>query len=236
MSILTDPAYIVPPVPDASRGVAWLRASVARFSSGDAHRRRRALAVALLATIPPDTLADHFAAEAALAARAEGAATAEGAALVEGAADAGGGSGAPHPVAVLARALGIEVPVEWVEEVAQGYQPGTGDQGRADLAVERLVGRLGGVYDEATAARIGVLVQACQATVALIDRSTNASVDDVLRDDPPAPATKRLAPNGEIVWVPLSGDLAFGAGPHACPGRAHALALVRAATARSHAD
>ncbi|GAA0233809.1 hypothetical protein [Cryptosporangium japonicum] len=192
MSILTDPRYVVPPVPDAPRGVAWLRASVARFSSGETHRRRRALVVALLDTVPPDSLR--------------------------------GRTG--HPVAVLARALDLDAPVEWVADVAQAYQPGTGDEARADDATDRLVRRLGGAYDEATAARIGLLVQACQATLHLVDRTRTTPLDVVLRDDPPAPSTKRLAPNGEIVRVPLAGDLAFGAGPHACPGRAHALALA----------
>ncbi|WP_035853448.1 hypothetical protein [Cryptosporangium arvum] len=195
MSILTDPAYRVPPVPDASRGVAWLRASVARFSSGEAHRRRRALVVALLDTVPPESLR--------------------------------GATG--HPVAVLARALELDVPVEWVADVAQAYQPGTGDETRADDATDRLVARLGGAYDEATAARIGLLVQACAATVHLAERARTAPLDVVLRDDPPAPATRRLAPDGTIVRVPLAGDLAFGAGPHACPGRPHALALASGA-------
>lgn len=212
-AVLTDPAYLVPPVPEADRGVAWLRASVARFSSGAAHRRRRALVVALLATVPPESLA---------APRDPG---------VVGCAEASGRGMDGHPVAVLARALGLDAPVELVADVAQAYQPGTGDEARADAAVERLVDRLGG-HDEATAARIGLLVQACQATADLIERSHNASIDDVLRDDPPAPATKRLTPTGELVRVPLSGDLAFGAGAHACPGRDHALALARAAHTR----
>ena len=49
--VLTDPAYDVPGVPDAPAGVAWLRASVPRFSTGATHERRRALAVAELAKL-----------------------------------------------------------------------------------------------------------------------------------------------------------------------------------------
>lgn len=49
--VLSDPAYVVPPVPAGERGVAWLRANVARFSEGEAHRRRRALAISLLSTV-----------------------------------------------------------------------------------------------------------------------------------------------------------------------------------------
>lgn len=115
-----------------------------------------------------------------------------------------------------------------VEDVAQAYQPGAGDDGRADPAVERLVAIFGGERDERTAARIGLLVQACAATVALIERTRHRPVEEVLRDDPPVPFTKRQRiDGGEIVVVPLAGGLAFGAGPRACPGKAHALALAQ---------
>ncbi|GIG91469.1 cytochrome P450 family protein [Plantactinospora endophytica] len=210
LAVLTDPAFVVPPVPSGETGVAWLRATVGRFSTGEAHRRRRALSVAVLAAIPPESLRN--------------------------AADP-----TAHPVAVLARAMGIDDPVvELVRDVAQAYQPGTGDADRADAAVDRLVAVLGGGFDEPTAARIGVLVQACEATATLIERARCRPVDDVLRNEPPVPATRRqaLVPTtvggvtvqaGEVVRVGLDGELAFGAGPRRCPGRAHALALVEAA-------
>ncbi|TQS46242.1 hypothetical protein FL583_06420 [Cryptosporangium phraense] len=208
--MLTSPTFAVPGVPPGDRGVGWLRASVARFSSGEPHRRRRALVVDLLATVPPDALRSTESDD--------------------------------HPVATLARALGLDVPVALVADVAQAYQPGTGDEPRADAAVDRLVDILGGDHDEATAARIGLLVQACQATTTLIERARTRPIDDVLRDDPPAPTTKRVALTptrlgdltvdaGEVVLVALADGLAFGAGEHRCPGRAHALALAhRAAT------
>ncbi|SHN47711.1 hypothetical protein [Cryptosporangium aurantiacum] len=194
-SVLTDPAFVVPPVPPATGGVAWLRATVARFSTGEDHARRRALAVGMLAAVPPDSLRGAY---------------------------------RGHPVDVLARALGIAAPVvELVDYVAQAYQPGTGDETRADAALPRLVEACGGAYDETTAARIGLLVQACRATADLIDRSRTAPVEEVLQNRPPVPMTKRQAlVGGDLVSVPLAGDLAFGAGPHRCPGRAHALALV----------
>ena len=44
------------PVPQPAPTVAWLRAMVARFSSGPDHQRRRALAVAELAKIDPAEL------------------------------------------------------------------------------------------------------------------------------------------------------------------------------------
>jgi hypothetical protein len=54
--VLLDPAYVVPSVPSAMSGVAWLRANVARFSEGSEHFRRRAIVDALLAPIDPDRL------------------------------------------------------------------------------------------------------------------------------------------------------------------------------------
>jgi cytochrome P450 len=203
LAVLHDPDFVVPPVPAASAGIAWLRATVGRFSTGEAHRRRRALSVAILDAIPPESLRT-------------------------------GGD----PVAVLARAVGADASVAGpVREVAQAYQPGTGDEARADAAVEHLVAVFGGRHDEPTAARIGVLTQACAATTALIEKARHRPVAEVLRDDPPVPATKRQASHpttvdgvpveaGDVVLVRLAGDLAFGAGPRRCPGRTHALALV----------
>src|SRR4051794_14395516 len=50
-AILTDPAYLVPPVAPAGPvgTMAWLRGTVSRFSEGAEHARRRALAEARLA-------------------------------------------------------------------------------------------------------------------------------------------------------------------------------------------
>jgi hypothetical protein len=132
--------------------------------------------------------------------------------------------------------------VNLVREIAQAYQPDTGDETRADAAVDRLVAIFGGVPDEPTAARIGVLVQACDATATLIERARHRPVEDVLRDDPPVPATRRQAvvtttvgdvivEAREVVRVSLADGLAFGAGLRRCPGRAHALALVEGALA-----
>ena len=209
-AVLNDPGFVVPPVPPGASGITWLRATVGRFSSGADHVRRRALSVAVIDSIPLESLRHN---------------------------------GVRHPVAALAEALGISVDVVGhVRDVAQAYQPGTGDERRADAAVACLVALFGGKFDEAAAARIGVLVQACDATATLIDRARHASVADVLRDQPPVRATKRQALTrttfdditveaGEVVQIPLAGELAFGAGPRRCPGRAHALALVELALA-----
>ncbi|MEU4241384.1 hypothetical protein [Actinoplanes sp. NPDC026619] len=211
LTVLTDPTFVVPPVPSlpplpaGARGIAWLRASVGRFSTGPDHERRRALAVKIIDRVPPAELRR---------------------------------SNDEHPVAALARAMGIGAVVDLVREIAQAYRPGTGDEPRADAAVESLIVALSGGHDEETAARIGVLVQACDATAALIDRLRDRPLAEVLRDDPPVPFTKRQATvattfaggavvgAGEEVAVALNGELAFGAGPRRCPGRAHAMALA----------
>ncbi|HEY8302397.1 MAG TPA: hypothetical protein VIG48_10885 [Jatrophihabitans sp.] len=183
MDVLDDPAFVVPPVPDAPTGVAWLRSHVARFSEGDDHRRRRALAESLLGRVRPDDL------------RRPG-----------------------DPTATLAAAFGL--PQDVVGDVAlvgASYQPHLAVTAEADAAVGRLVSAAGGQWDEASAALIGLLVQAHEATRALIAGRT-----------PPVPFTRRISPSGDEVQVDLS-DHPFGAGRHACPGREHALALAEAA-------
>jgi hypothetical protein len=194
-TVLADPAFLVPPAPEGSAdGVAWLRASVARFSNGAVHRRRRALAVAELAAVDPE----------ALRLRAS--------------------EGARNAVEVLAEALGLPAGVvDDVAVVAKSYQLHNPITPEADRAVGRLVEACGGVADEATANRIGLLVQACDATNALVANIVSG------RTGPPVPKTRRLAPNGTIVEVDLTEE-PFGVGPHACPGRAHALALAAGLT------
>jgi hypothetical protein len=135
-----------------------------------------------------------------------------------------------HPVARLSQKLGVadadlEAVTGDVRVAAAAYQ--TGDTA-ADDAVERLVAVFGGVHDERTAAHLALLVQACDATAALIERARDRAVASVLQDEPPVPATRRVGPDGEVVLVALRGA-PFGAGPRACPGRAHALALVEGA-------
>ncbi|MEV4517785.1 hypothetical protein AB0K00_53600 [Dactylosporangium sp. NPDC049525] len=213
LAVLHDPGFVVPPVPAATHGVAWLRATVGRFSDGESHTRRRALSEALLSTVDPKAL------------RA-----------------AASSSPHAHPVQHLAAALGLDSSagtIDAVRVVAAAYQPGTGDETAADVAVRTLVDTFGGTPDESTAARIGLLVQACDATATLIDRARAAGLEAALRDTPPVPATKRLATRptalgntrveaGEVVRVSLHG-IPFGAGPRSCPGRTHALALAEGA-------
>jgi hypothetical protein len=199
--LLTDPDYEVPTTTASGPpgGINWLRATVARFSTGDTHHRRRALTVDLLNTVDPATL------------RAQSAA-------------------ALSPVEILAEALGLAVSPADVATVAAAYHPHLPAGPEHDAAVAALVDACGGVPDEPTAARIGLLVQAHAATTALIHNargraeSADDAVERALAEDPPVRITRRVHA-GETVEIDIS-DLPFGAGPHACPGRDHAIALA----------
>lgn len=181
---------VPPPGPPGPFGtMAWLRATVSRFAEGETHARRRALIEARLAALDPAALR--------AAARTH--------------------EGVPReyvPVAVLAAATGVEGDVvDDVRTVAAAYQPGTDAPG-ADEALQRLLDRLPPGDDEAVAQHVALLVQACEATAALIRG-----------DDPPVPSTKRLDPDGNVLVISLEGR-PFGEGRRACPARAHALALA----------
>lgn len=131
------------------------------------------------------------------------------------------------PVANLAEALGVAADAALAADVAcvaRSYQPHAPQHPEADDAVGRLVERCGGGWDERTAALIGVLVQACDATQAMIDGI-----------DPPVPHTRRVAPDGTVVLVDLA-DAPFGAGRHRCPGQEIALAMVEGAHASRRLD
>jgi 2-methylisocitrate lyase-like PEP mutase family enzyme len=128
-----------------------------------------------------------------------------------------------NPVAKLAHELGLPRGVVCdVAVVARAYQPHTPITAQADQAVARLVAACGGIWDEATANRIGLLIQACDATNALIAGK-----------NPPVPVTRRVAPDGTTIEISLA-DVPFGLGRHACPGRPHAQALAEGTFHRLH--
>jgi hypothetical protein len=209
-AVLEDERYTVPQAESGAPGtLAWLRAAVPRFSSGAAHTERRAVTEALVATLDAGEL--------------------------EARARSCHGDPTTVPVRVLAPVLGFPGDVvEDVFAVAAAYQPGADDAAvaRADRAVAALVAASDADDDLRLANRIGLLVQAAAATAALIRAAgPGTPIDDVLRDDPPAPLTRRVAPDGAVVSVPLGGGLAFGAGIHRCPGEAVARALAAGALA-----
>jgi hypothetical protein len=124
------------------------------------------------------------------------------------------------PVAVLARRLGardVGAAVAATRIVAAAYQPHTSHPD-ADDALARLLELLPGGEEEVVAARVAILVQACEATAGL-----------VRGEDVPVPVTRRVGPDGRTVLVDLA-DHPFGAGPRRCPGEAHARALVEGLT------
>lgn len=210
---LADPALApVPPqesdaVPDvpAPGTAAWLRATVARFAAGPVHERRRSMVEADLGRLDPDALRRAAAQAAAKAARTGGA-PADARLLA---------------VRVLADALGLPDPDAVAADVrlVAGVYFG-GDDEAADAAVARLMAVLlsadepllpspeGHESDgrlEAAANRIGILVQACDATGTLVhsamyalsgdagERGVDAMLAETLRRDPPVRTMRRVA-------------------------------------------
>ncbi|MET8847790.1 hypothetical protein [Amycolatopsis sp. NPDC004625] len=202
----------VPPVPsEVPLGtVAWLRASVARFSNGPDHVRRRALAVDALAPVDVDALQRNaFERTSRIAAGLD---------VVDVMADIA----RPVPVGVLAEALGLPDVSADVVPVAAAYHPHVTPDAAAEAALTRLIAACGGP-SERTAARIGLLVQACDATAGLIGNELFASLTGKPAGQPVLATRRRIG--GEDVSVPLAGT-PFGAGPRACPGSRHAVALA----------
>lgn len=126
------------------------------------------------------------------------------------------------PTVVLAVSLGLPpTVVDDVGLVASSYQPHLPVTPEADEAVERLVEQCG-ARDERAAALICLLVQAHDATKALIEVRAGA------RPAPPVPVTRRVSPAGELVEVDLT-EAPFGRGRHACPAERLATRLADAA-------
>ncbi|MEU9516398.1 cytochrome P450 [Micromonospora sp. NPDC048169] len=194
---LTDSRCVVPPVADGPVGtLAWLRASVSRFSPPGRHAARRAVGVAALDALDPGDLR--------LAA----------ARLTERTLDLPGGEDVTParrvPLLVLAARLGLADPAAAVPEVgavAAAYHPGADEAAvrRADRAVAALLALSPPARAEVTANRLGLLVQAADATAGLIDAAvrhglaapdglaTTTLLAEVLRLDPPVRLTRRVA-------------------------------------------
>ena len=129
------------------------------------------------------------------------------------------------PVRVLCEALaGGPVDAALVEDavaVAAAYPPGSASGPAEDVALAHLVAVLGD--GEEGASRIALLAQACDATAALIG---NVLLGE---DGVPVRLTRRVGPAGEPVVLDLEAPrLPYGAGPRACPGEAHAVAIAAA--------
>jgi len=148
------------------------------------------------------------------------------------------------PVGVLCAGLGVgdddlKGAVDDVIAVSAAWHPDAGAERRsgAEGATQRLTRLLGGGTAEATANRIGVLVQACDATAGLIGNALNLAlrlpqscgaswpVEAILADP------HRFDPSGagadaEAAGTVSSQHLTFGHGRRPCPGGDAALALA----------
>ncbi|MEO3797277.1 cytochrome P450 [Nonomuraea sp. B10E15] len=240
-AVLDDAAYVPPPVrQDGAKGtLAWLRAQVSRFSTGEIHAGRRRALVELLAGLEPAELR-----------RAAAAMTEER-----------DGDWRGVPTAVLASALGVEDTATvsatvsttvstTVSAAASGYLSGE-ESPQADAAVAQLL-------TLADVSVITLLLQGHAATEGLIENALRhakpgddpwALLEETLRQDPPLRATRRLdTRTGETVTIDLvaanrdpdvfadaerfdpargpSPHLTFGSGIRPCPAPGHALALA----------
>jgi cytochrome P450 len=224
---LADPLLVPLPAESGPEGsMAWLRATVARFAHGEVHARRRVYVEAEVARIDVDGLRRL----------------------------AAGAFGDDRTRVVRALAAAMALP-DWDDAalaalftVADNYFGGTDPD--ADDAVKLLLPLMLADDPEEAANRIGILVQACDATTALIRaaREGSGDVHATVRDTPPVHVMRRVAigatriedgergvveiPEGEPVLVEVGPlGLAFGIGPRVCPGRALALALAEGALA-----
>jgi cytochrome P450 len=231
-AILADPAYVVPSAPPAAQTgtLAWLRAHVTRFCEGEAHDRRRALAEHEIAALDPAGLREAAAAmTAAELARHPNSEPFDVMPLAR-----------RVPAAALAAGLGlraddIAAAVDAVLGAVSGYLNPDLAGPDADSSVALLAKTFGPGEPEPLANRIGLLMQACDATAALIgnaliaafasDDSVEEIIAGTLVDDPPTLRTRRISPDGELVTVDIS-NCTFGAGRRPCPGAEQARALA----------
>ncbi|GAA3715429.1 hypothetical protein GCM10022224_096310 [Nonomuraea antimicrobica] len=237
--MLADPRYVPPPVrQDGAEGtLAWLRARVSRFSTGEAHARRRRELVALLDGLAPTRLRREA---RALTRERDGA-------------------WRGVPTAVLGAALGVgdtrAVPV-----AAAGYLSGE-ETPQADAAVAELLELAGlpviTLLLQGHAATEALVENALRH--ARPGDDVDALLHETLRGDPPLRATRRLdTRTGEEVTIDLvaanrdpavfaapdrfdtsrfdpgrfdpgggpARHLTFGHGVRPCPAPAHAIALA----------
>ncbi|MGW2152966.1 cytochrome P450 [Nonomuraea sp. NPDC001699] len=228
-AVLSDSRYVPPPVPqDGEPGtLAWLRAHVSRFSTGETHAGRRRLVVERLSALDPAAL--RTAARAATEDR--------------------GGDWRGVPTAVLGAALGVP-DTSAVPAAASGYLSGEGSP-RADAAVAELLGLTDlpavTLLLQGHAATEALIENALAHAVPGDD--PEAVLHETLRQDPPLKAGRRLdTRTGQEVTIDLvaanrdpevfadpgrfdasrgpAPHLTFGDGLRPCPAPAHALALA----------
>jgi cytochrome P450 len=252
---LASPALTVVPGPGPDGPAARLLASMARFSDGPDHRRRRELLTSLLPPVPRVARTAAVRINEYLRRR-----------------------NATFDVMPVARLLSAEVLADALgltqadaaraatltgmlcDAVTPSLTTREGTVAAGDEAATQLTALMAsrrGQDDERVTAAVSILFQARDATAALIGTTLLAGsrlgagvspaqqVEHVLRREAPVQCTRRTAltevqvgdaviPAGAPAWVFLataergSGIPAtFGSGPHGCPGAAHASAIAR---------
>ena len=254
-------------VPAAGNGgpAAELIASMARFSDGAEHARRRDLLVSMLPPVPGVAAAAGARANDYLRRRSAAFDIMPMARQL--------------PAEVLALSLGLSPAAAdraatltgiLCDAVTPALRPRKGTEGAGDPAAVALAGvvadGLGTTDTDRITAAISLLFQARDATAALIGSTVLAGrgddtavpaaqrIDDVLRHDAPVQCTRRTAiqdtsvgaarlPAGAPVWIFVATaergggrPATFGSGPHGCPGAAHATAIARQVAAVLLAD
>ncbi|HEY7144776.1 MAG TPA: cytochrome P450 [Streptosporangiaceae bacterium] len=205
-AVLCDDRFGVDPAaPGGPAGtISWLRASVSRFANGGEHRRRRALVLGELARLDPSALAVGVRqrAGAVLGAVGQPGDRADVMALLA----------RRVPMATMAAALGAPDPggaAAAAIDAAAAYFGGAGERARqaADAGTAALAWLLGPGKEDLVAARISLLVQACDAVAGLIGESlailqdapdgagwpTEAVLTEVLRYRPAVRLSRRVA-------------------------------------------
>jgi cytochrome P450 len=202
--ILADDKFEVPQAPAAMQTgtIAWLRASVSRFTNGEEHQRRRALVEDELTRLDPGALRQD--------ARERATAALHQAAAPGGRLDVMEHLARRVPMAAMAAALGVERPGEAALAViatAAAYFPGAGEQAvlLADKGTGQLVEMLSPAPLDVIVARISLMVQGCDATAGLIglallrladgpsEQATDELLDAALRYAPVVRAMRRVA-------------------------------------------
>ncbi|MDW3215825.1 MAG: hypothetical protein R8G01_17645 [Ilumatobacteraceae bacterium] len=221
------PALVPHLTDDPSPGAtSALRRQMARFSGPGEHPQRRALVDAVIAGLDVDD-AERLAHATALERLRTGTVTHADLATT-------------IPTATLIELLALPVDAESatrdVEAIVRVIGRGEAADDSADAATERL---LAAVPDPSVAvAVVSLLYQSFDATAALVAttlaaRSTGATPEPAVRATrrvataPTDVGRHRLETGDEVVLEIGPAGLPFGAGPHACPGRELAEAIVR---------
>ncbi len=224
---LTHPALVPHGTSDPSEGsTIALRRRMARFSGPDQHPRRRALV---------DAAVDEI--DVAAAERLARTTTSD---LLRTGRHTVDDVASTAPTATLTALLGLPLDpgtaIRDVEAVVRVIGRGEPADDTSDAATDRLLAAVPETTDATTI--VSMLYQNFDATAALV-RTTLAARESGHTPEPAVRATRRVAmapvdlaehrldTGAELVLEIGAAGLSFGAGPHVCPGRELAEAIVR---------